>query len=391
MRFTRMTFFACVVFQALACGVTQRTEAPEAVSKSRQGLLMVGCTPARDQTPYCDIGYRTCGGSFVDPLCCYSDAWGEKCHVDAFGNAVVCEFSEIRCGMTCAANLAECTDPVLDGQCHLLFGANAGMCWGNCFDTRTHYCDGNIVCAQGQDCNAPGPTCGAGEEVCGDGCYSPATETCIRGHVCQQGESLCGNTCYPTGGQRRCYDGVLCNKDLYNASCGGVCFNTAEAKCIGGQLCGTQYDGVCNGVCYQTANRACCSGSALYNPSTQSCCDGRVHSGTNVVLECGDCVQPRSESLGGACTTDLECSIGKCSNAACGMAGECVCRDDGDCGGNQWCDTGAVVGIGKNSCKPLKTLGTTCTRGGQCASNCCKLHLATNPFSPVCRPTDKCN
>lgn len=383
------SFLLVAVSALTACGVSQPPREAAPARKTSQGLIN-GCYPAADTAPYCDIGDRTCGGTFSDPLCCYDDTWGAKCHVDPYGNAVICEFLEVRCGVSCAQDLASCDDPVLDGQCNLLF-ANPGLCWGNCYDKNTQYCDGNVVCDLGKDCSSTQPTCPSGQQVCGDQCYSPATQSCLQGHVCGLEQSLCGDTCFTPGGNLRCYGGVLCNKNLYNGSCGGVCYNSATQNCVGSTLCAKPNDSVCNGVCYQaSATKACCFEVGTYNPATQSCCDGKIWSGEKV-YECGDCITPGSKGLGGSCTTDSECSVGKCSNLACGLGGECVCKSDADCGDGMWCDTGVVAGIGKNSCKALKSEGQTCSRGGQCESNCCKLHLLTNPVSPVCRPTDKCN
>ena len=82
-----------------------------------------------------------------------------------------------------------------------------------------------------------------GQQVCGDQCYSPATQTCLQGHVCGLEQSLCGDTCFTPGGNLRCYGGVLCNKNLYNGSCGGVCYNSATQNCIAGTtLCAKPND-----------------------------------------------------------------------------------------------------------------------------------------------------
>lgn len=66
------------------------------------------------------------------------------------------------------------------------------------------------------------------------------------------------------------------------------------------------------------------------------------------------------------------------------------CVHDSDCNPNEYCWTG-VLGIGKNECRPEKSQGQTCSRHGQCASNCCKLHFWTNPISKTCRPSSSCN
>ncbi len=66
------------------------------------------------------------------------------------------------------------------------------------------------------------------------------------------------------------------------------------------------------------------------------------------------------------------------------------CGWDHDCADDEFCWKG-VLGIGKNECRDEKSQGETCSRDGQCKSGCCKFHLWSNPVSPVCRPSDKCD
>lgn len=66
------------------------------------------------------------------------------------------------------------------------------------------------------------------------------------------------------------------------------------------------------------------------------------------------------------------------------------CYEDGDCAGNEYCWTG-VVGIGTNECRPKKNEGRTCSRDGQCFSDCCKYHAWSHPVSKVCRPSNRCH
>jgi len=65
------------------------------------------------------------------------------------------------------------------------------------------------------------------------------------------------------------------------------------------------------------------------------------------------------------------------------------CRDDDDCPSDQFCWKG-VATIGRNECRDEKSEGKSCSRHGQCESNCCKYHVWTNPVSKVCRPASKC-
>lgn len=66
------------------------------------------------------------------------------------------------------------------------------------------------------------------------------------------------------------------------------------------------------------------------------------------------------------------------------------CTSDGDCDSDEYCWTG-VVGIGTNECRPKKSNGQTCSRGGQCSSGCCKYKFFVNPVSSTCRPSSDCN
>ncbi|MBK7860109.1 MAG: hypothetical protein IPJ65_16145 [Archangiaceae bacterium] len=376
-----------------ACGTTTAPPeaAPRAEAARSDALLALNCQPPASSIPYCPAGWAGCGSQGgLKPLCCYDDSFGANCLSDPNGNVVVCQPGQVRCGINCAASLttADCSDPTLQGHCQMLY-ANPGLCWGNCYDTTTSYCDGNIVCPLGTDCSPGGSTqCPPGQKKCGDTCYSPSTQSCHAGVVCGLEQLQCGGTCFTPGGQWACFKNVLCDRTQYDDSCGGVCINTATDHCVDGVPCPLAKDGVCGGRCFKKSEKNCCGGSDLYDPDVASCCNGEVYSG-DVTASCGQCVYAHSQPMGGSCHTDLECSVGKCSNLACGLGGECVCDGDADCGAGMWCDQG-TLSIGKNVCKSLKSEGDVCTRGGQCASNCCKLHLATNPFSPVCRPADKC-
>ncbi len=66
------------------------------------------------------------------------------------------------------------------------------------------------------------------------------------------------------------------------------------------------------------------------------------------------------------------------------------CHDDDDCAPSEYCWTG-VLGAGENECRDKKEQSQTCSRHGQCESNCCKLYVPAHPFSKTCRPADKCD
>lgn len=89
----------------------------------------------------------------------------------------------------------------------------------------------------------------------------------------------------------------------------------------------------------------------------------------------GKCIVEGSKQLGEACLNNPECATDRCHQ------GQCVCANDNDCDGNQWCDKGTLT-IGANGCKALKANNKGCTRKEQCASGRCYLGS--------CKPEDEC-
>lgn len=371
---------ALTVLVLTGCEREARVEAPATTASTQQALNM--CVAAADAVPYCPFGWSTCGGTFFDPACCHPA--GTNCLTDPSGNIVVCQAGQIRCGLACA-DFGQCDEsqPVGDGKCNLLYPSSPGLCLradqhADCYDTTTQECQGGRVCTPGVDCSGdPGDPNGGGT---GGGGQTPPLD-------CPGNQALCGNTCFTPGGPMRCISGVLCQRALYDSQCDGVCFDSATDHCVDGTVCGKKFDDTCGGQCISTIIQACC-GIDVYRPSTESCCGNQVYAGDRVA-SCGQCVTPGSSGIGGACQSNTECAVGQCSSVACG-AGQCVCSSDSDCGPDDFCWTG-VAGIGTNACRPKKEEGDTCARSGQCESDCCRLHIASNPVSPVCRPADKCN
>mgnify|MGYP000152976374 FL=1 len=66
-----------------------------------------------------------------------------------------------------------------------------------------------------------------------------------------------------------------------------------------------------------------------------------------------------------------------------------LCGDADICEDDEYCWTG-VLGIGADECRPKKNQGRTCANHEQCLSDCCKLHVWTNPVSKTCRPANAC-
>ena len=66
-----------------------------------------------------------------------------------------------------------------------------------------------------------------------------------------------------------------------------------------------------------------------------------------------------------------------------------LCGDADICEDDEYCWTG-VAGIGADECRPKKAQGRTCANHAQCLSDCCKLHVWSNPVSKTCRPANAC-
>ena len=379
---TRNSGSIVVALLAVGGGACRGEAEETVVAMAPKAIYSANCGPVAAKAPYCP-GESSCGvTSAGTPMCCY-DSTVSTCWPDKWGDSIVCPRGLIRCGLTCAVDTWHCNDPILDGQCgnDPAFGPNPQLCWGTCYDPAAYDCVGNVICAKGTSCDGSDGSGGSsGDGNSGTGGRAPAP--------CTGGKVLCGSQCYDPHGSLACYHGVVCNSQDYNGACGDTCYDSHQLNCNSGVLCDLDQDGVCNGRCYNTATHGCCSGLDIYNLDTQSCCDGYVVPGQQVE-ECGQCIVPHSANLGQACTSDRECAKGKCSNLVCGSGGECVCDTDADCGPNQFCWEG-VATVGKNDCRALKAEGDTCSRDGQCKSNCCKYHPATNLVSPVCRPADKC-
>lgn len=67
-----------------------------------------------------------------------------------------------------------------------------------------------------------------------------------------------------------------------------------------------------------------------------------------------------------------------------------LCGGDDLCEPDEYCWKG-VLGIGKDECRPKNEQGDVCANDGQCLSDCCKLHVWSNPVSRTCRPANACN
>lgn len=80
--------------------------------------------------------------------------------------------------------------------------------------------------------------------------------------------------------------------------------------------------------------------------------------------------------MGDTCYVDAACAKGKCSSID-GTKGQCVCKDDADCGAGFWCDAGLDTKL--NACKRKLDRGEVCGKvgdinvGHRCKSGKCKV------------------
>ena len=72
----------------------------------------------------------------------------------------------------------------------------------------------------------------------------------------------------------------------------------------------------------------------------------------------GHCYTSKSVAMGGTCYLDDACKEGKCS-AIDGTKGSCVCKEDNDCGTDNWCDAGFDTKV--NACRAKLDEGESCT------------------------------
>jgi hypothetical protein len=164
------------------------------------------------------------------------------------------------------------------------------------------------------------------------------------------------------------------------AGLAGRCACNEDADCGKGKFC--KLGGVAANVCEpkRRDNESCLLGG------DRACLSGQC-AGSH-------CYTPRSVEMAGECYVDDACRDGKCSSLD-GTRGTCVCKDDGDCGSNQYCDSG--VDLSKNSCHALKEDNEPCAAMGgahQCqGGHCGGFHCYTPrsvPMGGACYTDEAC-
>lgn len=256
------------------------------------------------------------------------------------------------------------------------------------------HCKEDAQCNRGEYCKKPllGVNRCVPAKALGDGCT--ADKQCASPAVCmpkpfgkcileaskRQGEACINNKECMTG---VCNGGIcVCSEDTHcsNGYCdkGTVSIGANQCKAFKANDEGCTRAGQCaSGRCYlgkckpqdECSEDANCSGARY-------CDKGTLSVGVN------QCVALKANDQ--SCTRAGQCASGRCYLGKCKPQDEC--QEDRDCRSNQYCDKG-TAGIGRNVCKTDKALGDACSRAGQCASNCCKVHN----FKLQCRPSSKCN
>lgn len=121
-------------------------------------------------------------------------------------------------------------------------------------------------------------------------------------------------------------------------------------------------------VCTHNHQRPCAS--SCFNPAREVCDAGHVCPKAKPHYRCGECMAFGSAALGDLCKSDSQCRVGQCSGV-CGIStGKCVCNDDRQCAGGQYCYKG-VADIGTNQCKAKLDNRKACTKDKQCKSGRC--------------------
>ena len=243
--------------------------------------------------------------------------------------------------------------------------------------------------------NASEANCASqGKVKCGNSCIDPNRNICIENKVCgKDDDALCNGTCIDTATEKCMENSKVC-KLSDDALCGGNCIDFEKNKCISAKVCELKDDTLCNGNCMDNATENCvndrypcekkyndlCGSSlrpACFDNAVQNCVEGNhlCDKPMDAWDTCAKCYKKDSLPLGESCFKDVQCSVGKCngfSDPFC-KKGTCVCKEDADCGNNEYCDKGVILGIGKNSCKPKKVNGISCGQDKQCVSGRCNL------------------
>lgn len=359
------------------------------------------CPEAEDNP--CDTNERKCGDALCydpDTHFCHDDRVYSKSRHGVCGSTVYGKTSTREC---CGRTLFNPQESNCCGD-SAVYDPDERECCGNdavpIIDRSIQHCIGGVVCFLEEDAYR-------GE------CFEPGTaemgETCLTDRHCERGDCSYGKcTCRS---DRSCWPTEYCNvKPFALNQClpdgttplGNSCDTNRECqsgKCQGDRcVCAEDDDCPFRYFCNNrlSANRCLRDGTLGLDATcakNSECQTGKCQGGRcvcaedrdcplsffcNTQLSANRCLADGSLSLGSSCAHNRECQTGKC------QGDRCVCSQDSDCSSTQYCN----VRTGKpNRCLSEKALGESCSRGGQCGSNCCKVFN----FKLQCRPSYKCN
>ena len=241
-------------------------------------------------------------------------------------------------GVTRKTQVGECGACTTTSECEIPLTCITGRCVGTFGKPLGADCCVNAQCAS-TSCSSAGH------------CQCYLDSQCPAGQFCDGGGS--GNKCHDVAPlenlcQPRKAECECCNR---NFECGPVPANmqcSPDNKCIVWQP--------------KDIGEECCS---LYQCKSGICCGGK-------------CAASNSVEVDNPCCADAQCKSGRCRGDkyidGVLVFGTCVCRKDGDCKADQFCDTGLILGIGRNRCRAKKQECAGCSSSHQCAGGAlCKL------------------
>ncbi len=317
------------------------------------------------QSDICILARCVSAGSLSDGQICNTN---DACQ-SGICNAGFCIGSPQPAGSVCTT----------DGAC--ISDNCAGVCIQSCGDGS---CDGTERCGaadQGLACNTDCSTCSNGEICAVDAdCTSglctagfcvatglPDGSVCVSNGQCTSG--LCNaGICLPPGSVPNglpCTSNAACSSSICNA---GFCIGSplnAGSVCTTDLAC---YSGNCIGVCAQSCGDNQCDGTEL--------CGGS-NSGLKCNTDCGTCPN------GSTCTSGSDCNSGFCAGLIC--ANPPPFCGDGSCNGTEICGN-SNSGLECNDDCGKCSNGSFCTTNSDCSSGRCEAFVCR-----ACKNTGLCD
>lgn len=159
---------------------------------------------------------------------------------------------------------------------NMTYDTTLKKCRPKCKDGETYYDDIGkcLPCPVGQSlfgtvCRAE---CSSDQSVCGNYCYDPAVNTCIKNQLCNRSMSCGENTqCCPSG--QHCDSATDTCKDCDSTlePCGATCC-PSDKPCVGGVCCDMTKNNNCGGICCEglgtcCGEKNCCKNNEVCDPS----------------------------------------------------------------------------------------------------------------------------